>query len=418
MKFLNFKNDYTLIKTDKIDTVVFTFIFPIKYVKGEEYYIKILNNLITQTSENYPNNVDYNKARIKNGVVDNNLSSMSFGSTRFVKYFFEIPKESLIKDYNIEEAFSFAIDSLMKPFIKNKKFDQNQFEYEKNYLVRSYIMNDENIDSSNDKKLWDIVDKDEITRLSSEHHRQALENLNNERLYEIYLEYIHNNKPFIYVYGDIDKKTLDRLFEKYYPLSKKEIKVEKNYVRMLPPVDEKNIEIQTKFNQTELVMVYQVDVTEDNYFRLHQFRDFLSSKENNLIFKTLRNEHNLVYHVEVNTKARSGILFVDALIQDKNIAEAIKLVNEVFASLKDKKVLAECLRKAKKYIKYDLLVEQDNPFKEMNNKIDEDLELYELEKMVKIYDQTTVDDMLEFIQNIKHTSTIIFRGVGNDKNND
>lgn len=418
MKFLNFKNDYTLIKTDKIDTVVFTFVFPIKYVKGEEYYIKILNNLITQTSENYPNNVDYNKARIKNGVVDNNLSSLSFGTTRFVKYFFEIPRENLIKDYNIEEAFSFAIDSLMKPFIKNKKFDQNQFEYEKNYLIRSYIMNDENIDSSNDKKLWDIVDKDEITRLSSEHHRQALENLNNERLYEIYLEYIHNNKPFIYVYGDIDKKTLDRLFEKYYSLSKKEIKVEKSYVRLLPPVDEKNIEIQTKFNQTELVMVYQVDITDDNYFRLHQFRDFLSSKENNLIFKTLRNEHNLVYHVEVNTKARSGILFVDALIQDKNIDEAIKLVNEVFASLKDKKVLAECLRKAKKYIKYDLLVEQDNPFKEMNNKIDEDLELYELEKMVKIYDQTTVADMLEFIQNIKHTSTIIFRGVGNDKNND
>ena len=282
MKYLNFKNDYTLIKTDRIDTVVFQFFFPVNYVKGEGSYVKILNDIITQTSEKYPDNVEYNKARIKNGVISNRLTSKSIGSTYFLKYDFEIPRENLIKDYSIEEAFSFAIDSLMKPFIKDKKFDQSQFDYEKNHLIRADKMSDENIDSSNNKKLWDIVDKEELTGLTSEHYKEALEKLNNERLYELYLENIFNNKPFIYVYGNIENESLNKLFDKYYPLSKEKINVEKNYMTLLPIVAEKNIEIPTKFNQTELVMVYQVEVTEDNYFRLYQLNDFLSSKENNL----------------------------------------------------------------------------------------------------------------------------------------
>lgn len=418
MKYLNFKNDYILIKTDKIDTVVFQLFFPVNYVKGEGSYVRILNDIITQTSEKYPDNVEYNKARIKNGVINNRLTSKSIGSTYFLKYDFEIPRENLIKDYSIEEAFSFAIDSLMKPFIKDKKFDQSQFDYEKNYLIRADKMSDENIDSSNNKKLWDIVDKEELTGLTSEHYKEALDKLNNERLYELYLENIFNNKPFIYVYGNIEKESLDKLFDKYYPLSKKKIEVEKNYMTLLPIVAEKNIEIPTKFNQTELVMVYQVEVTEDNYFRLSQLNDFLSSKENNLIFKTLRTKHNLVYHAGTHTRARSGILFVDALIQDKNIDAAIKLVNEVFESLKDKKVLAECLSKAQKYVSYDLLVEEDDLFNEIDKKINDDLELNGLSKTAKLYEETTVEDMLDFIQKVKHTSTIIFRGVGNDKNND
>ena len=128
MKYLNFKNDYTLIKTDKIDTVVFQFFFPVNYVKGEGSYVKILNDIITQTSGKYPDNVEYNKARIKNGVISNRLTSKSIGSTYFLKYDFEIPRENLIKDYSIEEAFSFAIDSLMKPFIKDKKFETFKVE--------------------------------------------------------------------------------------------------------------------------------------------------------------------------------------------------------------------------------------------------------------------------------------------------
>ena len=223
MKYLNFKNDYILIKTDKIDTVVFQFCVPVNYVKGEGSYVRILNDIITQTSEKYPDNVEYNKARIKNGVINNRLTSKSIGSTYFLKYDFEIPRENLIKYYSIEEAFSFAIDSLMKPFIKDKKFDQSQFDYEKNYLIRADKMSDENIDSSNNKKLWDLVDKEELTGLPSEHYKEALDKLNNERLYELYLENIFNNKPFIYVYGNIEKESLDKLFDKYYPLIKKKI---------------------------------------------------------------------------------------------------------------------------------------------------------------------------------------------------
>ena len=376
------------------------------------FFIKTLKDNIEVSLKNIDANITYDKGRMFIRTSEDNFDNV----IDKLKHVFGI--HEIVVAYELDNVELDNIKSTLIEIIKDKKFDQSQFDYEKNYLIRADKMSDENIDSSNNKKLWDIVDKEELTGLTSEHYKEALDKLNNERLYELYLENIFNNKPFIYVYGNIEKESLDKLFDKYYPLSKKKIDVEKNYMTLLPIVDEKNIEIPTKFNQTELVMVYQVEVTENNYFRLSQLNDFLSSKENNLIFKTLRTKHNLVYHAGTHTRARSGILFVDALIQDKNIDAAIKLVNEVFESLKDKKVLAECLSKAQKYVSYDLLVEEDDLFNEIDKKINDDLELNGLSKTAKLYEETTVEDMLDFIQNVKHTSTIIFRGVGNDKNND
>lgn len=417
MKFINFKNDYTLVKTDKIDMILFQFLFPVDILVEDIPYISILKNIICDTSEKYSQNSEYNIVRIKKGVTNINLSRISIGFTKFIKYAFEVPREGLIKDYNIDDAFSFAIDSLMKPYIVDSKFDQKRFDYEKEYLIRCNKIDDDNISSSNSRKLWDIIDKNEIIDLSTENYTKSLYKLNNEEMYDFYLKNLHNNKPIIYVYGNIEKKVLDRLFSKYYPLTKEEIKVKKDYMQLLPVIENENIEIQTKFNQTQLFMIYQTEVNEENNYKLSLLKDFLSSRENNLIFKTLREKNNLVYQCGAHIRSNSGLLIIEALIQDKNVDKAIELVKEVFESLKDKNVLSECLNKTKKFIDYDLLKDEDDLYNDIYEKVDNDLELKHLKIIAKLYKNISVEEELEFIKNVKHTSTIIFRGVKNDKDN-
>ena len=336
MKKLKFKNGYKLIKTDKIDTVLFQFFFPIECDFRKNIYVEILNNILCTTNEEFKEKDDYEKESLKMCLITSDLHSVKFGNTVLIKYTFEIPKENLIKDYNIFDSFKFAIDSLIKPDVKDSKFNQYNFDIEKKYLISKYEQRDKNINSSNSRTLFDIIDYEEKLGLRKEHAIEALNSLNNEEMYEYYLKNIKNNKPFIYVYGDIEESTINELFNKFYPLDGSDIEFVKDYVCNIKDVKEDKYEIKTKFNQTELDLVYQTEVTEDNYYLLGLVSEFLSSRENDLVFKTLRTKHNLVYEANVSVYPRFGFMYIRALIQDKNIKKAKELIDEIFVDLTNK----------------------------------------------------------------------------------
>lgn len=410
MKKLKFKNGYKLIKTDKIDTVLFQFFFPIECNFRKNIYIEILNNILCTTNEDFKEKDDYEKEALKMCLLTSDLHRVKFGNTVLIKYTFEIPKENLIKDYNIFDSFKFAIDSLIKPDVKDSKFNQYNFDIEKKYLISKYEQRDKNINSSNSKTLFDIIDYEEKLGLSKKHAIDALNSLNNEEMYEYYLKNIKNNKPFIYVYGDIEESTVNELFNKFYPLDGSDIEFVKDYICNIKDVKEDKYEIKTNFNQTELDLVYQTEVTEDNYYLLGLVSEFLSSRENDLVFKTLRTKYNLVYEANVSAYPRFGFMYIRALIQDKNIEKAKKLIDEIFDDLTNKEKVTKYLNNVNKYIEYDLLKKQDSLFYEIDNMIDDDLELLYLEKVIEKYKNITVDEVISFVNNFRKTSEIIFRG--------
>lgn len=410
MKKLKFKNSYKLIKTDKIDTILFVFFFPIECDFRKNNYIKMLDNILCTTNEEFKEKDDYQKEALKKCLLSSELNQVRFGNSALIKYKFEIPKENLIKDYNIFDTFKFAIDSLIKPDVKDSKFNQSNFDLEKNYLINIYEQREQNISSSNSRTLLSIIDYEEKLGLGREHAKEALNSLNNEEMYEYYLKNIKNNKPFIYVYGDIEESTVSELFNKFYPLDGSDIEFVKDYVCNIKDVKEDKYEIKTNFNQTELDIVYQTEVTEDNYYFLGLVSEFLSSRENDLVFKALRTKHNLVYETNVSVYPRFGFMYIHALIQDKNIAKAKELIDEIFDNLTNKEKVTEYLNNVNKYIEYDLLKKQDSLFYEFDNIIDDDLELLYLEKVIEKYKNITVDEVIFFVKNIRKTSEIIFRG--------
>ena len=129
-----------------------------------------------------------------------------------------------------------------------------------------------------------------------------------------------------------------------------------------------------------------------------------------MVFKTLRTKYNLVYEANVSAYPRFGFMYIRALIQDKNIEKAKELIDEIFDNLTNKEKVTEYLNNVNKYIEYDLLKKQDSLFYEIDNMIDDDLELLYLEKVIEKYKNITVDEVISFVNNIRKTSEIIFRG--------
>ena len=410
MKKLRFKNDYKLVKTDKIDTILFQFFFPIECDFKKNIYVSILNNIICTTNKDLSEKDEYNKEMLRKCLLNSGLSLLKFGKTTFIKYFFEVPRTNLIKDYNLFDAFKFAIDSLIEPNIKDSKFNQELFDLEKNYLINKNKQSEFNINSSNGKTLFDIIDYEEKMGLTKKHYEEALDSLSNEEMYKYYLKNIKNNKPFIYVYGNIDENIVNELFTKFYPLDGTLIEFDKNYICNLKEVKESKYEIKTNFNQTELDIVYQVPVMEDNYYILKLIGEFLSSSENDLVFKTLRTKYNLVYETNVASYSRFGFIYIRALIQDKNIDKAINLIDQIFLNLTKRDNVKMYLDNVNKYIEYDYLKKQDSLFNDIDNLINDDLELLYLEKIIEKYKKITIDEIISMVENIKKTSVIIFRG--------
>lgn len=414
METLKFKNDYKLIKTKKIDTIYFVFYFPIEFNLENSLYINILNNLLCTSNSNFKDMEEFENEKLKKVLLDLDITLFKRGKTNLIKFSFELPKENLFEDYNIDDAFKLAIDCLISPNATDEKFDLKRFIYEKDYFIKLFKTGENNINTAISRQFWDIVDYKEQIGLKSTNYFNKLSSITNEDIYKFYKKNLLNNKPFIYIYGNIDEIKCDELFSKYYPLSKDKIEFKKEYLNILPIVKEKRIEIPTKFNQFQLNVLYQVDIDEENRYLFNLIYDFLSSRENNLVFKTLRTTHNLVYHAGANIISVSGVLNITAYVQEHNIDRCLELIDEMFISLTDAEFVQDCLNRTNKYIEYDLLKQQDSLSREINELIDKDLELMSLQETIEKYKKVEVKEIIEFVRKIKKTSTIIFRGMKNE----
>lgn len=416
MEVLKLKNSYKLIKSDKTDMIAVTMIFPISVEYENSVYISILKNILLTTNYKYKDRKKFNEEKLRAGVTSLSLDYEKMVNTAAIEYNFLIPRENLIKDYDINCSFSFAIDCLVNPNMSNGLFDEKVIEQEKSFLTKKFENSFSNINSANKNKLFDIIDVDEKINASSEHYKKILEGISNKKVVDFYNKNIKNNKPIVYVFGNIEKKKLDSLFSKYYPLTLKDISITCDYYDCLKKLEYKCVEIPTKFSQTEVDVVYQTEADESGRYKLALLGDFLTARENNLVFKKLREENNLVYQSNVLVNSRRGFFIIKLLIRDENIEKALVLIDEIFESLKNYSFVENCLNRTLKYIEYDRLRKQDSIYAEFGDKIDTDLKFGTLDDTIREYKSITIQDEIDFIKKVEKTQLIIFRGAVNDKN--
>lgn len=103
------------------------------------------------------------------------------------------------------------------------------------------------------------------------------------------------------------------------------------------------------------------------------------------------------------------------LFQVINIKKLKKIIKSVFTKLKDKEFLTLCLNKLIKGLEVDLLREEDSQGKLLNNTINNDLDILTTEELLERTKSVKVDDLIKFIDRIKITNEMFFRGEENDK---
>lgn len=407
---LKLSTEPKVIKTKDIDTLEFKLIFPIKHDYNNNYYISLLGLFLTTTSKRYPDPTEFKKERLRHTLLGHSFFSNTYVDNTYLVYSFSTPKEGLVTDFDLESTFEFAIDTLLHPLCDNEEFDLKKFNYEKDFIVSNHARALDGIYASNSNRFYDTIDPEEELGNSYDTNTKLLEKINNKDLYKFYQENILENSFISYVYGNISEAKVKKLFAKYIPQKKKNVSFDINYFRPLEVKKRRYEEVITNYNQSELFMEYQADITEKERKYLAIIVNILRASENNLIFDALRVKNNLVYDVRIEVFTARAMFVIVSFIPKEKYKETKKIINEVFKSLEDEKFMQECLNKLIKGLEVDLLKESDSLTKALDDIINKDLKIRGTKEVLEDFKKVKPSDLVNFLGKIKLTNEMFFRG--------
>lgn len=415
MKTIQLSTKPVLIHDDKVHTIDFKLIYPVYFKQEYPIINNFLSHLLCESTSIIPDETEFKREKLRKTVLEYSYFGNTLGDNMYIIFSFSLPMEGLISDYSLEESFAFVVDCLKNPIIKNKEDVQEKFLHAKEFFMKSHDSAKQDIYGSNNIETKKIIDPDELLGMNYENYGECLKNITWDDLCEFYQDNIINNHFLTYVNGNISEEEVNRLFSKYLPQDECSIEINIEYFKLLPMAKVEYHEIETKFNQAELIMEYQVeDMVEDDKIILSTIINILNSSENNLIFDCLRVKNSLVYDAYVSSYSSFGMFTVEAFIDSSNKDRVVELVKEVINSLYDEEKLAKYFEKLKEGYKVDLLKESDSLYKALNNRINNDLDIATIEKDYKSLLTLDVKDIIKFLDKIKLTNIILFKEDNHD----
>ena len=414
MKRLKLSTDVKVIKSKDINTLEFRLVYPIKFDKNNQPFITFLSLFFSTSNHKIREFGAFRKEKLRKTILSLDLMQTSIVDNTYLIYCFSLPKEGIIRDFDLEDSFKFAIDALLNPACDNGEFDIEKFNYEKDYMYNNFLRSLDGIYASNSNTFFEEIDPENELGNTHEENGKLICSIDNKMLYDFYKKNILDNTFIPYVYGDITESKAKKLFQKYIPQEKREVSFNINYFKPLPMKNQTYKEIVTNYNQSELFLEYQVEMDNNELKYFSALVNILNGSENNLIFDALRVKNNLVYDVRLNSYSSRAMFVIIAFIPSDKYKETKKIIKGVFDQLTDKEYLTNCLNKLIKGLEVDLLKEMDGLGKPLNDVINNDLKINTTEELLKKTKSIKIDDLIKFIDRVKLTNEMFFRGDKND----
>ena len=345
------------------------------------------------------------------------MRSYNYNENLFIEFILVVPDPKKIKDYNIEKAFKFFIDTIYNPNVINDAFDIEQFEREKEFLKTDIYESIKKVKNRAYQSFLNIVDDNGILKDNIYNNMNLIDEANNIELYNIYKEVIKNNKPIIFVYGNVDE-SINKLIEKYIKIDE-EIKFNMNYDCYLKPFEKmKDIEEKSNYNESIIYMAYKVkNMKKEDKIYLNIVKKILATGSNDLVFKKLRTEKNLIYSSHTWSNARVGLLVIESYINNVSKNEVIESIKELIESLKNKDDLKKYLDKLIEDVYYESIRKKDSRSVKINNYINKKLKMaYTVDELIKKYKQIDIDELINFIDRLVLDTVYYLRGEFNENN--
>ena len=363
MSKLNISNKPLILNNTDFQTIQIKVIFPHEKDENKIALSNILPSVINGVNNTYRTEEEFSLQFDRLYLLGINLNRIVIGTTYAYVYTMIIPDTYSLNKNILDEQFKFFGD-----FIYNPKTDNNKFcDFEVNREIKNLRL--EIDDSFKNNVLYhsirnkQIIDDEGILSSTLFNHMEQIDEINTTNLYQLYLDSIYNNKPAIFVMGNVNNNEINELCNKYLYREKFDSYMYNAHLRHYLKIRDGVTEVveQSDFNNSILAFNYKVkDMKEEDEIYLAVIRNLLSSSSSRILYKKLRDENDLVYNTMAEVTSKFGLITIYAAINDNNFDLVKEKILEAMKELKKKDIINKGLNNIKEKERVGLLRLLDN----------------------------------------------------------
>lgn len=311
-------------------------------------------------------------------------------------------------DWIEEEDYIHKIKEITDQVLFHSVLDEASFE-EAKYLYRN--------------KLTRILDDPDglaiytcLTTLNTNHEISIpiqgslddLDQLTLQDIQNVYSAYLKADKH-IFVCGCLDEEM------KTY-LERMDSSSKLNSTRsLLPILDYQEEIIEKNISQSSIALVYatSTDILSEDYYKMFVMNSLLGQSPTSLLFEEVREKHSLCYSISSYLIQFDGALIITLGTNKENIEKAIDLINQQIQRIIDLDFDPELLNTAKKDCIDSLIVAQDYPFSQIDQRFMDVLLSRDTDrdKKIKNIQKVSLEDVSAAAKKLKKISSVIVKEV-------
>lgn len=311
-------------------------------------------------------------------------------------------------DWIEEEDYIHKVKEITDQVLFHSVLDEASFE-EAKYLYRN--------------KLTRILDDPDglaiytcLTTLNTNHEISIpiqgslddLDQLTLQDIQNVYSAYLKADKHIL-VCGCLDKEM------KTY-LERMDSSSKLNSTRsLLPILDYQEEIIEKNISQSSIALVYatSTDILSEDYYKMFVMNSLLGQSPTSLLFEEVREKHSLCYSISSYLNQFDGALIITLGTNKENIEKAIDLINQQIQRIIDLDFDPELLNTAKKDCIDSLIVAQDYPFSQIDQRFMDVLLSRDTDrdKKIKNIQKVSLEDVSAAAKKLKKISSVIVKEV-------
>ncbi len=297
-----------------------------------------------------------------------------------------------------------ALDWISDMFL-NSKFDPEELEREKGVVIEELNMYLDTPTAYVSELFEELLYGDTPAGWRIIGEKENILNYNREKLIDYYKNHYAASNTVVCVAGDISSKQIEEKLNKYFGKA--------NFHKALPKVvvrEEQSapgiLMHYKKTDQTHFCLgVRAYDMNDPRRYALSLMAVILGGNMSSRLFISVRERHGLGYyvHTSVDTTTDTGYIVTQAGIKNDSLEKAIELVLIEYRDLKNKKITARELKKAKDYVRGSTSLSLDGSDAQASFYASQEVmnqKLLTPEEKLKMIDKVTVNDIKKVAEDI------------------
>ena len=280
------------------------------------------------------------------------------GEYHVISFSIEIANEKFLSDRAplLKKAFEFLAEILNNPLVSGNAFDKETVEREKRTLKsRIQSVYDDKMRYSNVRLLEEMC-KGEPYSLQVNGQSDDVDLISPESLFEYYQKAFAEDELDLYVIGDVREDEVTQLAANLLQFSDR-TPLKTNKQERASVADVKEIKEQQDVKQGKLNMGYRTGIVygDPDYFALQVFNGIFGGFSHSKLFINVRERASLAYYAASRLESHKGLMMVMSGIDLKNYDQAVQIIKEQMAAMKNGDFTDEELVQTKAVIRNQIL---------------------------------------------------------------